>query len=283
MGCVLLVGHRVGGAGNHFCELRLKIERKPAHDFGTMKNDRFSKTILLATAVVVALPFSLQAEAGEEANFSLKTELGKSYVGCKVLKVDPDGLTVSHSQGIAKIAFTELSQAVQKKHGYDKGKSDAFIKKHTEVVRRVVPVKVSRQSPNIPPYLPNGAVSYGAGYGYGYGYPYYFDYGYGNREGDRSGGQRSYPYYQTYPNVSFQAGSGRRAGNPIAPPLISPSNFQQQQNAVQNRAGYPAPKLPVVRPRISSPNRPTAVFPRAAPRLSAPRITRPSRALPSKR
>ena len=247
-----------------------------------MKIDRFSKTMILATAVAFGLPLGSMAGDDDEAVFSLTTERGKSYQGCKVLKVDPDGLTVSHSQGIAKIAFTELSEAVKKEHGYDKEKSDAFIKKHTEIVRRVAPVKAAGQYPNVAVYLPNGAVSYGADYGYGYGYgaPYYSDhgYGYGHRQVSRG-----YPHYRTYPNVSFQLGPERRAGSPIAPSLVSPSNFQQQQNAVQNRAGFPAPKVPVVRPRISAPNRPSAVFPKAAPRISAPRISRPSRALPSKR
>ena len=243
-----------------------------------MKIERFSKTTMLVAAVAVGLPVSGIAGEGDGAPFSLKTERGKSYRGCKVRKVDPDGLTVSHSQGIAKIAFTELSEAVQKRHGYDKEKSEAFIKKHTEVVKKVVPARGAPRRADMALYLPSGAVNYGAdyGYGYGYGYPYYSDYyGYGQR--------RSYPYYHTYPNVSFQVGAERRAGNPIAPSLVSPSNFQQQQNAVQNRAGFPAPSVPVVRPRISTPNRPSAVFPKAAPRITAPRISRPSRALPSKR
>lgn len=238
-----------------------------------MKNDRFSKTILLSAAAAVILPLSATAEGGDEAAFSLTTEGGKSYRGCKVLKVDPDGLTVSHAAGIAKIAFTELSEAVRKEHGYDKEKAEAFIKEHTEIVRRVAPVKISRQQPGMAVYLPNGG---------GYAYPYYspYGYGYGYDSYDYVGRpKRAYPYYHGYPNVPFQLGPEPRSGSPIAPPLVSPSNFQQQQNAVQNRAGYPAPQVPVVRPQISTPNRPSAVFPRSTPG----RLSRPSKVLPVKR
>lgn len=243
-----------------------------------MKKHGFSKAMIFGAALAVSSPLTSLAGGGGEASFSFQTESGKSYRGCKVLKVDPDGLTFSHSQGIAKIAFTELSEEMQKQHGYDKEKSDEFIKKHTEIVRKVVLSRRSQKSNGMAYYMPNQSGGYAMPYAYGGGYPYYADYGYGYGYGSRHGGgvHLRYPHYQAYPNLSFQVGSEQRPGSPIAPTLISPSNFQRQQNAIQNRAGFPSPRIPVIRPQITTPNRPGPAI------KSAPRISRPAPVLRGK-
>ena len=44
---------------------------------------------------------------------------GKNYQNCKLLKVDADGITVDHTEGITKIAFGLLPPDLQKRFGYD--------------------------------------------------------------------------------------------------------------------------------------------------------------------
>jgi multidrug efflux pump subunit AcrA (membrane-fusion protein) len=44
---------------------------------------------------------------------------GKSYEDCKLLKVNPDGIVVNHSQGITKILFNALPPDMQKIFGFD--------------------------------------------------------------------------------------------------------------------------------------------------------------------
>ena len=41
------------------------------------------------------------------------------YKGCKLIKVEADGITISHSLGIAKILFTDLPPDMRKGYGYD--------------------------------------------------------------------------------------------------------------------------------------------------------------------
>jgi len=48
-----------------------------------------------------------------------KTIDGKEYKNVKVSRVEPDGVVITFSGGIVKIAFTELSPEDQKKYGYD--------------------------------------------------------------------------------------------------------------------------------------------------------------------
>jgi hypothetical protein len=41
------------------------------------------------------------------------------YKNCKMLKVEADGITISHSLGVAKILFTDLPPDMRKTYGYD--------------------------------------------------------------------------------------------------------------------------------------------------------------------
>jgi hypothetical protein len=44
---------------------------------------------------------------------------GQTFVNCRLLKVEPDGVTFSHSAGITKVLFTDMSPAAQKRFGHD--------------------------------------------------------------------------------------------------------------------------------------------------------------------
>jgi hypothetical protein len=41
------------------------------------------------------------------------------YKGCKLIKVEADGITISHSLGVAKLLFTQLPPEMRKAYGYD--------------------------------------------------------------------------------------------------------------------------------------------------------------------
>lgn len=49
----------------------------------------------------------------------LKTEKGEVYRNCFVKKVDPDGLVLQHSEGVAHVSFFELSADIQEKYDFD--------------------------------------------------------------------------------------------------------------------------------------------------------------------
>ncbi len=177
-----------------------------------------------------------------KAPFDMETLKGKSYTDCKVLKVDPDGLFFRHSRGMAKLSFADLPEDVRDRFDYDSDKADQFIKKH-----RAVMAKVAKQREQQTIIVNNNAPQFGGGgYGYGgfgsgynlgssqFGFPYGFPFGIPRSDA-------AAPYFG-YPNVSFQAGTERRAGSPIAPGLMSQGRFQDIQSFVQDASGYPAPR-----------------------------------------
>jgi hypothetical protein len=58
----------------------------------------------------------------------LTTIEGKTYKGVAVTKVEPDGLSLSHETGTVKIPFAKLPEEVQRQHGFDPVKADAYAK-----------------------------------------------------------------------------------------------------------------------------------------------------------
>ena len=74
-------------------------------------------------AVLVAL-------ACAHACFALDiiTRSGTAYRHCEVVKVEPDGIRISHADGAAKISFEELPEALQRQYGYDAAKAAAYRK-----------------------------------------------------------------------------------------------------------------------------------------------------------
>lgn len=62
----------------------------------------------------------------------LSTTDGKSYTNVTVTKVEPDGLSITHDTGSAKVPFTKLSEDLQKKHGYDPAKAEAYTKEQAQ-------------------------------------------------------------------------------------------------------------------------------------------------------
>jgi hypothetical protein len=62
----------------------------------------------------VTPPPAVGSDLGDITNLS-----GQTFVNCKLLKIEPDGVTFSHSAGITKVLFTDLPEAAQKRFGYD--------------------------------------------------------------------------------------------------------------------------------------------------------------------
>ena len=50
---------------------------------------------------------------------------GRTFQDCKILKVEADGITFSHADGITKILFPLLRPDLQKRYGYDPQKAVA--------------------------------------------------------------------------------------------------------------------------------------------------------------
>lgn len=44
---------------------------------------------------------------------------GKKLTGVTVTRVQADGLTISHDEGIAKVPFTDLPEEIRRQYGYD--------------------------------------------------------------------------------------------------------------------------------------------------------------------
>jgi len=65
----------------------------------------------VATPVPVAAPTSIPA--------TITTIYGKTYTGCALSRVTPDGISFIHSMGVAKIRFAELDPSLAATFGYD--------------------------------------------------------------------------------------------------------------------------------------------------------------------
>ena len=52
--------------------------------------------------------------------------LGTVYKNVKIIRAEPDGITVMHSGGIAKLFFQELSPEIQQKFGYDSARANQY-------------------------------------------------------------------------------------------------------------------------------------------------------------
>ncbi len=57
---------------------------------------------------------------------TLKTQSGMVYNNYKFTRSEPDGITISHSKGIAKISFKDLPNEFVKNYNYDPLKADEY-------------------------------------------------------------------------------------------------------------------------------------------------------------
>lgn len=66
----------------------------------------------------------------------ITTQSGQVYKNAKITRVEPDGITVMYSKGIAKVPFTDLSEEYRKEYGYDPEQASAYSIKMAEERQR---------------------------------------------------------------------------------------------------------------------------------------------------
>lgn len=81
------------------------------------------------TTVLIMLTMSATCAAWSDTVEKITTLLGRTYRGCNIVNVHPDGISFTHSNGAAKILFTDLPQPLRDKFGYDPAKAAAHEKK----------------------------------------------------------------------------------------------------------------------------------------------------------
>lgn len=88
--------------------------------------------MLSAPLSILAMLVLLGLGGGLARAEDLTTTDGKTYTGVTVTKVEPDGISIAHETGSAKIPFNKLPEALQKKHGYDPEKAEAYSKEQAQ-------------------------------------------------------------------------------------------------------------------------------------------------------
>ena len=94
--------------------------------------------------VTLQLGFAVCASAGEPT--TIETAQGKTYERCKIMKRDPDGVSFSHSKGVAKVLFSDLSEPMRNALGYDAYKADADEKEQAEARKAALQAKRERET-----------------------------------------------------------------------------------------------------------------------------------------
>lgn len=80
---------------------------------------------------------AVKVEAGKpQEPKDLTTTTGKVFKSYKVTKTEPDGITIWHSEGIAKLSFTVLSADLQQQYGYDVKRAIEYQEKQEEQARQ---------------------------------------------------------------------------------------------------------------------------------------------------
>lgn len=62
---------------------------------------------------------STNAAPSRSAPLTITTLKGVTYENCRLLRVEPDGISYTHSRGIAKLFFSELPPEYAKRYGYN--------------------------------------------------------------------------------------------------------------------------------------------------------------------
>ncbi|MBE7496742.1 MAG: hypothetical protein HS117_17510 [Verrucomicrobiaceae bacterium] len=84
-----------------------------------------NRSFILATLLLGGITASAMAE-------TITTLRGRTYQGCRIKQVHPDGVSFTHRDGAAKILFTDLPSSMRSKYGYDPKKAAAYSKKVEE-------------------------------------------------------------------------------------------------------------------------------------------------------
>ncbi len=77
------------------------------------------KRIALILTLLLASPGLMAAESTR----TITTQSGKTFLNCKIVRVHPDGVSFTHRDGAAKIAFKELPENLRREFRYDPKKA----------------------------------------------------------------------------------------------------------------------------------------------------------------
>lgn len=94
--------------------------------------------------VVIQLGFAVAVTAIEPT--TIETAQGKVYERCKIMKREPDGVSFSHSKGVAKVLYSDLTEPMRNALGYDAVKADAYEKEHAEARKEAEQARRARES-----------------------------------------------------------------------------------------------------------------------------------------
>lgn len=101
------------------------------------------KTILLS---VIALQLGLTAAARALEATTIETAQGKTYQQCRIMKREPDGVSFTHSKGVAKVLFTDLTETMRMALGYDAQKADAYEKARADARKEAEQARRERET-----------------------------------------------------------------------------------------------------------------------------------------
>lgn len=78
-------------------------------------------------ALFLALLLAVMPAVGAPKNYgTITTRDGKSFYDCKIMRVHPDGVSFTHRNGAAKIAFKDLPASMRQEFRYDSQQEAAY-------------------------------------------------------------------------------------------------------------------------------------------------------------
>lgn len=96
--------------------------------------------------LIISIQLGLTVAATAIEPTTIETAQGKVYERCKILKHDPDGVSFTHSKGVAKVLFSDLSESMRNALGYDAGKAEAYEKAQVEARKEAAQAKRERET-----------------------------------------------------------------------------------------------------------------------------------------
>lgn len=204
------------------------------------------RSVLFIALLLSVVP----AGAGPKDYGTITTRAGKSFYECKVMRIYPDGVSFTHRNGAAKIAFADLPENLRNEFRYDP-KAEAEYQKEQAALRKAEQERQKQQeiamqeqlmeakmaeasylatasrlastptvataSPQSPPWVGStitgpamGGTAYSNGSYSRFGYGYY---GGGYYPGYSTGVSYGYPYYGGYSYGSYPYYGGYSYGS----------------------------------------------------------------------
>ncbi len=209
---------------------------------------------ILAVAALLLLPSpALRADQGED--LAIQTVSGRVYRHCQVVRVYPDGVAFRHSDGMAKVLFTDMTAEWRQHFGYDAAKVEAYERKVHEDRAKAREVSAARAT--------EAAKALAAAYGVALAeaeaaearssQPAYYGGGYGWLDvgldgGNGNGCRNGFPFGNGFSSRggAFSAPQGRIVG-------YGPANFEGFRQPIYRPVPYAVSRVKIAAPlRCSS-------------------------------